>query len=901
MVATTKRMKQKFKSIYFQDHPSESARQKHVKIAFGKGSMDLYKLAKSLSSQELRSYIGQRSYAGLQEAAGHNSMSVNAFCLHQIRETEGRYHNSVQQDLPFAEADTPIQFDPIQATFRGGLNEPLHEWYPYLEGYSPEYVSTILSEFAPKAKHVFDPFAGTGTTPITAAQLERQASYCELNPLLQFLIKTKIKAFSLSDRERAKIATRVREFSVELPGRIASCPLDMHLDQAYRDVFNTSRFFETHIYEQVLKARSLIDEIACEHPLLAELLIVAVLGSLIPASNLIRRGDLRYKTETELRRPSREFRDLVSSRLGLIANDISIIKPLPTTPRLICADSRELSKIPFLDIDAVVTSPPYLNGTNYFRNTKIELWFLRALLTSQDLTGFRLRAITAGINDVTVDKPSTVINSAIERLVKRLEDRAYDTRIPRMVQTYFHDMAVVMNGLRPHLQSGAPVLIDIGDSAYGGVHVDTPNILTKILEEQGFTIKKEVVLRRRMSRNGLALRQVLLVLHAPKLNVRHSTNRARVSWDRDWAVFKKNLPHQSGDYAKRNWGHPLHSLCSYQGKMKPSLASHLVSIFVPPGGRMLDPFGGVGTIPFEAALQGRVAWAFDISPAAVQIATAKLQRATTTDCESVVLRLRDFIYENRPSVRELKEAEEIKFNKSLIDYFHPRTLEEVLLARRFFLIYPPNTPAESMVFASLLHILHGNRPYALSRRSHPITPFAPTGPTEYRSLIERVQTKVARSLAVEWPDSFIPGNSIYQDATETWPQSIDNLDAVITSPPFFDSTRFYLTNWMRLWFSGWAPKDFKHKPLSFIDERQKHTFNVYDSIFWQARERLKPGGVMVLHLGKSRKCDMAPRLAEVAKPWFKVVDIFSESVGHCESHGIRDKGAVVEHSYLVLE
>ena len=71
-------------------------------------------------------------------------------------------------------------------------------------------------------------------------------------------------------------------------------------------------------------------------------------------------------------------------------------------------------------------------------------------------------------------------------------------------------------------------------------------------------------------------------------------------------------------------------------------------------------------------------------------------------------------------------------------------------------------------------------------------------------------------------------------------------------------------------------------------------------VFRQARERLKPGGVMILHLGESRKCDMARALGAVARPWFEVYDVFSESVEHCESHGIRDKGTVTAHQYLIL-
>jgi len=106
---------------------------------------------------------------------------------------------------------------------------------------------------------------------------------------------------------------------------------------------------------------------------------------------------------------------------------------------------------------------------------------------------------------------------------------------------------------------------------------------------------------------------------------------------------------------------------------------------------------------------------------------------------------------------------------------------------------------------------------------------------------------------------------------------------------------------MRLWFCGWESQDFRKKPLSFVDERQKQGFEVYEPIFRQARERLKTNGVFVLHLGKSKKCDMLAELTSVAERWFKVVDSFVENVTHCESHGIRDKGSVSAHQFLVLQ
>jgi hypothetical protein len=46
---------------------------------------------------------------------------------------------------------------------------------------------------------------------------------------------------------------------------------------------------------------------------------------------------------------------------------------------------------------------------------------------------------------------------------------------------------------------------------------------------------------------------------------------------------------------------------------------------------------------------------------------------------------------------------------------------------------------------------------------------------------------------------------------------------------------------------------------------------------------------------------MAEALTAIARRWFRVADVYTENVGHCESHGIRDKGTVVSHQYLVLE
>ncbi len=921
-------MKQKYKTVYFPDFSTENAQGKNLTLAFGKKDDLVYESLRTMSSQEVRERIGCSTYVALQQAALAEDLPVNTFCIRLLRRQENVLRAQNSRNGAGLTEDTTPSLDPLQATFRGGQSEPLHTWYPYLEGYSPQFVEQIHRQFVPEAVHVLDPFAGAGTTPLTITRLGNNAVYCELNPLMQFLVELKSLAQTMADPHRKRLVKFLLAQSEDLETALQNACPNIPLKQAHTEIFGGSAFFDVTTFDLILRARTLADNQACASPVEARFLTLAFVACLIPASQLVRRGDLRFKTEKEREQGAPEFVALVRAQLSLMAGDLERLSPVENSPVLICENARELAKLPCLQLDAVITSPPYLNGTNYFRNTKLELWFLRCLRSKQDLSDLRYKAITAGINDVTVRKIKQAGSDNLSDLMKRLEANAYDSRIPRMVANYFSDMQAVLQGIRFHLKAGATLLMDIGDSAYGGIHVPTHTLLAEILEGEGFTRQQEITLRKRMSRSGFPLHQTLMAFQyaapfsAPR-KIHGNKTLVKPLWAESWEKFKAEMPHQQGVFAKRNWGNPLHSLCSYQGKMKPSLAAHLIAAFVPKGGAILDPFAGVGTISFAAALEGIHSWAFDINPAALCIAKAKTGRHDTAICNHVLCDLENYLTAELPVAAEIEAAQAIRFNGALPDYFHPDTFREILLARRYFMARPPRNASEALVMASLLHILHGNRPYALSRRSHPITPFAPSGPFEYRALLPRLRTKVERGLScaaseddageneeqrefagrlfVEAPlKTFVPGTVYHQDATAWWPQEVNHLDAIITSPPFFDSTRFHLANWMRLWFCGWEALDFRLQPQSFMDERQKESFTNYEPIFRQARERLKSDGVMVLHLGKSKKCDMAEALAQVASRWFQVADIFAESVSHCESHGIRDKGAVTSHQYLVL-
>ena len=893
-------MSQQYKAVYFSDMPADSSKQKSLTLAFGSKSAEIFDALKDLTSEQIRQLIGSESYEGILDEAQKEDLPLNRYCIRQIKDSLNSIKEPVAQ---YALAGIPAHerlFDPLSVTFRGGAQEPFVRWYPYLEGYSSTFVQEIIGKYVPDAKAILDPFAGTGTTAFTAAHMNIKAYYCEINPVLQFVCSTKIRVRRLKAFERQNLAQELLEYREYLLNYDSYEP-DNRLNTSYKKCFGFSQFFDETTYDEVLRVRSWIDAVNLRKPLLADLLMVATLSALVPASKMKRNGDLRYKTASESRVQNESLLKKIDIGIGQIIADI---RPdsngLQIEPVMIAENAWSLVNIPKLNLDGVITSPPYVNGTNYFRNTKIELWFLRCLNDKEDLAKYRFQALTAGINDVTVGKAQTSDNPEVKAVVEMLKKNAYDVRIPKMISSYFSEINEIFGHISRHLKSKAIIAIDIGDTCYGGIHVPVDTLLSSCFRNLGFVEKDVTELRQRRSKGGEVLKQVLLVYEYQPEKACESITEIPPQWSSGWESFKTEILHQQPEYAKRNWGHPLHSLCSYQGKMKPAIAHHLVNAFVPEGGKMLDPFAGVGTIPFEAALQGKMAYGFEISPAAFAISSGKTQKHNLENCNEVIENLRIYLRDNRATPEELEDSRQFGFNGKLADYYHPETLNEILLARRFFNGKVNQSPEESFVIASLLHILHGNRPYALSRWSHPITPYKPTGVTEYRSLIGLLQQKVNRGMKEDLPSNFKPSKILLQDATAWWPKEVDGLDAVITSPPFYDSTRFYLSNWIRLWFCGWNPLDFDGRPLGFVEERQKTSFDVYVPILRQAKERLKPGGVMVLHLGKSVKCDMSEKLAELGKNWFSHSEKFEESVSHCESHGIRDKGTVTAHQYLVL-
>ena len=89
--------------------------------------------------------------------------------------------------------------------------------------------------------------------------------------------------------------------------------------------------------------------------MLADLIAVATLSSLVPASRMKRAGDLRYKTPKELERQTIPLVEGICQNIDQMANDIrDDVNGLGTEPLLICENARLLDNLPPLSVDVVI-------------------------------------------------------------------------------------------------------------------------------------------------------------------------------------------------------------------------------------------------------------------------------------------------------------------------------------------------------------------------------------------------------------------------------------------------------------------------------------------------------------------------------------------------------------------
>jgi hypothetical protein len=160
-------------------------------------------------------------------------------------------------------------------------------------------------------------------------------------------------------------------------------------------------------------------------------------------------------------------------------------QPPPGRVTVAVGDARRLSSVASASVDAVITSPPYLNAIDYMRGHRLTLVWLGHRL--RDLRSVRAESIGAergptGNVDLALARGVTATLGALDGLPG--PER-------RMVDRYVLDVVAMLGELHRVLRIGAKLVLIVGNSSIRGVFVTNAAIVVAAARRVGFALVSE--------------------------------------------------------------------------------------------------------------------------------------------------------------------------------------------------------------------------------------------------------------------------------------------------------------------------------------------------------------------------------------------------------------------------
>lgn len=258
--------------------------------------------------------------------------------------------------------------------------------------------------------------------------------------------------------------------------------------------------------------------------------------------------------------------------------------------------------------------------------------------------------------------------------------------------------------------------------------------------------------------------------------------------------------------------HRFHALCPYFAMFPESFAESWIDRLTKRNDVVLDPFCGRGTAPFQALLMNRRAVACDVNHVAYCVTKAKTNAPRTAS--PLMCRLTHLERQYEAAAWEPLRRRAPKFFKRA---FHAETLRQILFLRAHLQWRSNDT--DCMLAALLLGVIHGEShktERCLSNRMPRTISTKPDYSVRFwderelrapkRNAFEILRGEVSYRYESDPPDG--RGTVLHSDMRQL--PSILSDDAVIrhviTSPPYFNVTRFEEDQWLRLWFLGGPPR-----------------------------------------------------------------------------------------------
>lgn len=376
---------------------------------------------------------------------------------------------------------------------------PIHRWYKFKEGFSKDLVNLVIGSLGSKIRVCLDPFAGSGTTPLTCQYLGLECYSIEVNPFMHQVSKAKLSTRYTVEGFRKAVTKVKRVIGKKLKEEFHVPVMSTLAKRANSEQW----LFSPPAMHAILALRSSFKVLGQPY----SSLFLVVLASILPdIGNTFKDGKcVRYKKDWRHHRwTASRVVDLFFKQCQIFAADINYIaecKPFVVNNGPLCYQDSALEALNTFrtnSIDAVITSPPYLNSFDYTDVYMPELWALGFVNSYEDVRRLREKTLCSHVQ-FKWQLEKNQFGPTITKLVREVVgngDEMWNSIIPDMIAGYFLDLRRVLLQLSRIIRPNGYLCIVIGTSSYNGVVIPTDLILAGIAHDLGFHFEEM-----RISRN----------------------------------------------------------------------------------------------------------------------------------------------------------------------------------------------------------------------------------------------------------------------------------------------------------------------------------------------------------------------------------------------------------------
>ena len=342
---------------------------------------------------------------------------------------------------------------------------PIHRWFVFPHSFSNDLVYHLIEKWGlSTGDRVLDPFAGAGTTLLSAKEKGISSTGYDISPWSVLVCGAKTATY-----DKAVLSEAFNSFLGSIkPGdwvngnngapELLRRALPGNLLAAFSNLVSLSKSMPL--------PRQYRDCV-----LLAVLSLIPQYSRAVPTGGWLKWVDNRTN--------SRSLLTNLENTFEVFLDDVgSVTFPFKTQSNAHLADARGLPDPPDA-FSAVITSPPYPNRHDYTRVFNIELFFLTGLTAIQEIR-------RQSFHSHPESKPSRpryseyVAPLELTKALKVLNAEAKDKRIPRMVEGYFVDMYLALKEMKRVLKANAPAALVLGNVQYSGVPILVDEIVAEI-------------------------------------------------------------------------------------------------------------------------------------------------------------------------------------------------------------------------------------------------------------------------------------------------------------------------------------------------------------------------------------------------------------------------------------